>query len=424
MRPFDYVLFDLDGTLTQSGEGIKKCAAHAIEAMGFPPLPDERLASFVGPPLIPMFIEACGMTEEEAQRAVAIYRVRFEAVGWSENRVYAGIPALLKALKSAGVHVALATAKPEPFALRIAEHFGMAPFFDRVAGASMDERHADKAELIRRALPEGADFSRAAMVGDRRFDIDGARRAGIHSVGVAYGYGSREELEKANPDAIAQTVNDLFQILGVSRPRGRFVTFEGTDGCGKSTQQRLLAEWLSLRGYEAVVTREPGGCPISERIRELVLDVGALGMTDPCEALLFAAARAQHIHDVIRPALNSGKIVLCDRFLDSSIAYQAHGRELGETFVRQINAPAEAVAPDLTLVYALDAETAKERVLSQSAPDRIEVEKGEYFARVERAYSDIARREPERVRVVNANGTIEEVFEKTLELAKDFLQKE
>ena len=127
---------------------------------------------------------------------------------------------------------------------------------------------------------------------------------------------------------------------------------------------------------------------------------------------------------MIRPALNSGKIVLCDRFLDSSIAYQAHGRELGETFVRQINAPAEAVAPDLTLVYALDAETAKERVLSQSAPDRIEVEKIDYFARVERAYSDIARREPGRVRVVNASGTIEEVFQTTLELAKDFLQKE
>ena len=424
MRPFDYVLFDLDGTLTESGEGIKNCVAHAIERMGFPALPDERLAAFVGPPLIPMFVGACGMTEAEAFRAVVFYRERFEAVGWAENSVYPGIPALLKALKSAGKYVALATAKPEPFAVRIAEHFGILPFLDRVSGASMDERHADKAELIRSALPEGAELSRAAMVGDRRFDIDGARRAGIRAVGVGYGYGTFEELEAAGPDAIAETVSGLFPILGASRPRGRFVTFEGTDGCGKSTQQHLLAEWLQLRGYEVVVTREPGGCPISERIRELVLDVGALGMTDECEALLFAAARAQHVHDVILPALDSGKIVLCDRFLDSSIAYQAHGRELGETFVRQINAPAEKVRPDCTLVYSLDAETAKERMLSQSAPDRIEVEKGEYFARVERAYSDIARREPERVRVVNANGTIEEVFEKTLELAKDFLQKE
>jgi dTMP kinase len=288
----------------------------------------------------------------------------------------------------------------------------------------MDELHADKAELIARALPDGADLSRAAMVGDRRFDIEGAKRAGVHSIGVGYGYGSREELERAEPDAIAETVSDLYPILGVSRPCGKFVTFEGTDGCGKSTQQRMLADWLALRGHEVVLTREPGGCPISERVRELVLDVGAQGMTDECEALLFAAARAQHIHDVILPALESGKLVLCDRFLDSSIAYQAHGRELGETFVRQINAPAEKVKPNLTLLYALDAETAKERVLSQSAPDRIEVEKSDYFARVARAYSDIARREPTRVRVVNANGTIEEVFQKTLALAKDFLQEE
>jgi phosphoglycolate phosphatase len=94
MRSFDYVLFDLDGTLTQSGEGIKNCAAHAIAKMGFPALSDERLEAFVGPPMVPMFIEACGMTEEEAFKAVEIYRERFEKIGWAENRVYAGIPAV------------------------------------------------------------------------------------------------------------------------------------------------------------------------------------------------------------------------------------------------------------------------------------------------------------------------------------------
>lgn len=421
---FDSVLFDLDGTLTESGEGIKKSAAYAIEKMGFPPRSFLELDAFVGPPLIASFMAECGMTEAQALQATQFYRERFEKVGWKENKVYPGIPVLLKALKKAGCSIAIATGKPELFAIRIAEFFGLSPFLDKIVGITMDDNRADKSHLIERALPEGADRSRAVMIGDRKFDIDAAHATGVSSIGVTYGYGSREELDKTRPDAIAENVDALFALLGVARPRGHFITFEGADGCGKSTQINLVNEWLTLRGYETILSREPGGCPISERIRQVVLDIRAEGMTDECEALLFAASRAQHVNDVILPALVDGKIMLCDRFLDSSLAYQAHGRELGEAFIRQINKPALKVQPDLTLLFMADVHKAKSRVRASSEPDRIEVEASAYFVRVNRAYSDMLQTEPDRIRLVDSNGPIEEVSQHVLPIVEDFLTKE
>ena len=422
---FDYVLFDLDGTLTRSGDGIKKSAAHAIAQLGYPPLTDEQLDVFVGPPLLEVFMDLCGMDEPTALRAVAIYRERYQAIGWRENAVYAGIAPLLKALRAAGKFVAMATAKPETLALRIVEHFGLAPYLNAAVGISMTNHHADKAEIIQKALPAGADRRRAVMVGDRKFDVLGAKQAGVTALAVGYGYGSRQELEACAPDLFAPDVAALFPLLGVSRPRGAFVTFEGTDGCGKSTQMALTADWLEARGWEVVRTREPGGCPLAERIRDLVLadarDEGARGMTAECEALLFAASRAQHVHDVILPALEAGKIVLCDRFLDSSIVYQGFGRELGEDFIRQINAPARKACPDLTLLYEIDEREALGRATREGRPDRIEAEQDAYFARVRRAYEALAAAQPQRVRALDAAGSIEDVFSRTRRAVADFL---
>ena len=413
---YDYIFFDLDGTLTRSGEGIKKSAAHAIAQLGYPALTEAQLDSFVGPPLLESFRTLCGMDEETALRAVAIYRARFEEVGWLENAVYPGIAPLLRALRAAGKHVSIVTAKPERFAVRIAEYFGMAPYLDAIVGIAMDEHHADKAALIARALPAGADRARAVMVGDRKFDVLGAKEAGISSLAVGYGYGTRKELDACAPDMFASTVSELFGLLGVSRPRGRFFTFEGTDGCGKSTQMALLGDRLTSRGWEVICTREPGGCAISEDIRRIILDTANTDMCPACEALLYAAARAQHVSQVIRPAVERGMLVLCDRFVDSSVAYQGGGRGLGVETVQQINDPAvDGMTPDATLYLAIDHRAALRRRLNASEPDRLELEAGEFHERVQKAYERLVRDNRRRFVVVDAARGVDEVARDALD---------
>ena len=147
-----------------------------------------------------------------------------------------------------------------------------------------------------------------------------------------------------------------------------------------------------------MLTREPGGCPISERIREVILSLDSKGMSAECEALLYAASRVEHVREVIEPALKCGKIVICDRFLDSSIAYQAYGRELGEDFIRQINAPATRRAlPDLTLLLEVDRAESRRR-MAQGAPlDRLEIEQEDFFARVQAGYDALAQARADRV---------------------------
>ena len=224
---FDYIFFDLDGTLTRSGDGIKKSSAHAIAQLGYPALSEAQLDTFVGPPLLESFMRCCGMDEQTALRAVEIYRVRYEEVGWRENAVYPGVAQLLRALRAAGKHVSIVTAKPEYFAVRIADHFGLAPYMDSVVGIPLNDHHADKATLIRRALPAGVDKSRVVMVGDRKYDVQAARDTGVRAIGVGYGYGTREELSACGPDFFTETVSGLFGLLGVERPRGRFSHLRG-----------------------------------------------------------------------------------------------------------------------------------------------------------------------------------------------------
>lgn len=412
MLNYSVILFDFDGTLTESGLGITRSAAYAFEQLGLPVPSQAILERFIGPPLVASFQRYGKMDEKTALRATELYRVRYQEIGWKENRVYPGIAPLLKELKGAGAYLAIASAKPEVFVRQIARYFGIDRYFDRIVGIQMDNTHADKRTLIAQALPEGCDRRRAAMVGDRLYDMEAAKQSGLAAIGALYGYGSRAELGEAGADEIADTVADLRRILLPEQPvpRGKFITFEGADGCGKSTQMRLLAQYLGQRGYETVESREPGGCEISERIRQVVLDIGLSGMSAECEALLYAAARAEHVRQVILPALNAGKIVLCDRFLDSSFAYQARGRELGDEFIRQINTPASMAVPDRTLLFAGDRAVTAQRMRSGGNPDRIEVEKEDFFRRVDAAYAQICAAEPHRVHLFNSNEGIEEIF--------------
>lgn len=407
---YDTVIFDLDGTLTESEPGITKSVQYALEQMNRPPLDAATLRRFIGPPLRESFIAVAGMAEDEADEAVRIYRERFSTVGWMENSVYEGIAPLLRALKAGGAYVAIATGKPEVFSRKIIDYFGLAPYIDRLEAITLSDHHADKVALVRRALPER--YERACMVGDRAGDMEGALGNGIDGIGALYGYGTREELENAGARFIAASVNALRDILldEGDTPGGLFVTFEGTDGCGKTTQMKRAADWLRGRGYEVVSTREPGGCPISERIREIILDVGSAGMTAECEAMLYAAARAQHVSEVIKPAVKRGAIVLCDRFLDSSLVYQGVGRGLGMGAVRALNQlGVDGCQPDLTLFYDISPERAMQRRRAASAPDRLELERKEFFEAVYGAYRALAAEDPERIAVIDADRPIDAV---------------
>ena len=412
-RKYDCYLFDFDGTVADTGEGIRRSVAYSLEKLGCAALPDQALSRFIGPPLHDSYVEYCGMTDEQAEAAVAAYRERYVEIGLYESRLYPGMAALLRALHRSGAWVAIASAKPTFMLERLAERFGIAGYLNAISGTGLNRHSADKRDLILAALPEGADLSRAAMVGDRRFDIEAARALGMAAVGADYGYSVPGELREAGADRVFDGVEEMSEWLLGEKPRGLFISLEGSDGCGKSTQIALLKEYLEKRGFEAVLTREPGGCPISERIREVILSLDSKGMSAECEALLYAASRIEHVREVIEPALNCGKIVICDRFLDSSIAYQAYGRELGEDFIRQINAPTiRRVLPDRTLLLTVDRSESRRRMAEGRAPlDRLELEKEDFFARVAAGYDRLARAEGDRVTVIDASRTIDEVFE-------------
>ena len=410
---FDAYLFDFDGTVAETGEGIRKSAAYALEKMGRPVPEKAVLDRFIGPPLHDSFMNLCGLSDDEADRAIALYRERYVDIGLYESYIYPGVAALLKALHQSGAHVAVASAKPQFMLERLAAHYGIDRYLDVIVGIGAERHSADKRDLILRALPAGTAPERACMVGDRCFDIEAAKALGLCAVGADYGYSLPGELAGAGADVVFDDVAAMREwLLEGKAPRGLFISLEGSDGCGKSTQIALLKEWLEKRGYETVLTREPGGCPISERIREVILSLDSKGMSDECEALLYAASRVEHVREVIEPALKCGKIVICDRFLDSSIAYQAYGRELGEGFIRQINEPAvRRVFPDLTLLLELNRSDARRRLAKGAPLDRLEIEKEDFFSRVQAGYEALAEAEPERIVRVDAGRPIEAVFE-------------
>lgn len=204
--------------------------------------------------------------------------------------------------------------------------------------------------------------------------------------------------------------------------RGRFITLEGGEGVGKSTQAKALAEALGRRGIDLLVTREPGGSEGAERIRELLLEGPAERWGPRAEVLLFAAARADHVEKAIRPALENGRWVLCDRFTDSSLAYQGGAGGLGIETVRAINVAAVGdVFPDRTLVLALEEGTARARARDGGASDRIGGRADDYHRKVDAAFHILAAEEPERVKLIDASGSPEEVTHRLLDAIADLL---
>ena len=206
--------------------------------------------------------------------------------------------------------------------------------------------------------------------------------------------------------------------------KGRLISFEGPDGAGKSTQIKRLEAFLEARGFPYICSREPGGTPIGEKLRELILDKRYSEMSRRTEALLYAAARAQHVDEVIRPALEEGKIVICDRFTDSSIAYQGYGRTLGEDVIRALNAFAtEGLQPDLTVLLLLDPEEGMRRAEKREALDRLESEAAAFRAEVNRGYLRIAEEEPERVIYIAAGEDIEDIAAQIRKRMEVFLEE-
>ena len=193
--------------------------------------------------------------------------------------------------------------------------------------------------------------------------------------------------------------------------KGKFITFEGCDGCGKSTQLKLLSAYLEKENIPHLFTREPGGGKISEAIREILLNGKNSEMTDECEALLYAAARVQHLSDKVEPALQENKLVICDRYVDSSLAYQAYARGLGEDFIKSINAFAlKEYAPDCTIFIELTPEEAFARKHGADENDRLEQAGMAFHKRVYEGYMAIAKAEPNRVAVINGRQTPEQIF--------------
>jgi len=209
------LLFDLDGTLTDPGEGITKSVAYALEKFGIS-VPDRRkLYCFIGPPLIEMFMEKYGFDRAQADQAVVYFREYFTARGIFENTLYPGIDTMLSKLKEDCRHLIVATSKPELFAVKVLKYFDLAKYFDAIVGSSMDETRAHKWQVIDHALKQYAHLPREKMlmVGDRKHDIEGAHRFGLPVVGVLYGYGSREELETAGAEYLASDVQALTDLL-------------------------------------------------------------------------------------------------------------------------------------------------------------------------------------------------------------------
>lgn len=214
---FDYLLFDLDGTLTDPAQGITNSFIYALKYFGIEIPSYEKLCTYIGPPLPLTFKKEYGFDDEKATLGVKKYREYFADKGLFENKVYPGIPELLQQLKDMGKHLLIATSKPEVYSIKIAEHFDFAKYFDFICGCNMDETRSTKAEVIEYALrlanvsEDGK--SKVLMIGDREHDIIGAKQNGLKSCGVLFGYGSKEELKNAGADYIIQKPEELLQII-------------------------------------------------------------------------------------------------------------------------------------------------------------------------------------------------------------------
>lgn len=212
---YDCFLFDLDGTLTDPSVGITNSVKYALDKFGVTVEDESLLLKFIGPPLVEGFRDLCGFSHEDSLKATEYYRETFRVKGIFENQVYDGITEMLESLRSNGKKIVLATSKPEEFAVQIMEHFGLAKYFDFMAGATFDSTRSSKGAVIEYALknvdlPKGA---KVVMVGDRYHDIEGAKQNGIDSIGVLYGFGSKEELESAGADHTVETATEILKFV-------------------------------------------------------------------------------------------------------------------------------------------------------------------------------------------------------------------
>ena len=210
-----YFFFDLDGTLTDSAEGIINCVKHALELQNWPCPSPKELRRFIGPPLIDSFQHIAGMNAQQARQAVHDYRERYSVVGLFENRVFEGIPELLKDLKQSGRHCYMVTSKPEEYSIRIADRFGLTPYLEQICGATLDGKMDAKEQIVHMALERAGnpDPSDVEMIGDRLHDVVGSRKYGIDCTYVLYGFGSRAEAEEYQAAHIVETIDDLRQLL-------------------------------------------------------------------------------------------------------------------------------------------------------------------------------------------------------------------
>lgn len=212
---YEVILFDLDGTLTDPKIGITRSVQYALAKFGIEEPNLEKLVHFIGPPLIHSFKESYSFSEEDARQGVIYYREYFTQQGIYENAVFPGIPELLARLQKEGKRLVVATSKPTVFAIQILKHFSLDQFFFAVVGSNLDGTRIEKYEVIEFALSQLTDLSsqKIVMVGDRKHDIIGAKHNGIDVIGVVYGYGTREELEKAEPNYIVSSVKELDSLL-------------------------------------------------------------------------------------------------------------------------------------------------------------------------------------------------------------------
>lgn len=206
------ILFDLDGTLTDSGEGIINCVIYALERFGLPIPSRDSLRYFVGPPLHESFIKQ-GVPADQAEKAVAVYRERYIPIGKFENTPYPGIRELLETLKAEGHTLYVATSKPEQISIDVLEHFDLAKYFDRICGATMDTSRSNKEAVIAYLLEQNGRTDNIIMVGDTKFDVIGAKAHGIPCIGVSWGYGEIQDMLEAGASAIVNSTEELLDLI-------------------------------------------------------------------------------------------------------------------------------------------------------------------------------------------------------------------
>lgn len=212
---YKFAFFDLDGTLTDPKEGITKCVSYALGFFGIHENDPDKLTGYIGPPLIVGFSEIAGLSPEAAQAAVRYYRERYKDIGIFENRLFEGVREAMNKLKKAGITLCIASSKPENFVRRITDRYNISEYFEHQVGSELGGARSEKADVIAETLRRcNADkLSEVIMVGDRKYDIEGAKMCGIDSVGITFGYGSRGELEESGADYIADSFDDVVSII-------------------------------------------------------------------------------------------------------------------------------------------------------------------------------------------------------------------